>query len=240
MFKAVDLIIQFRFFDPATVRDQLWESQNAMIPDDEFANHVDPFHAECRAYGRIEEFYRERPPKNEYDVIAVPCYGYLHASQAHEDFISKKFGIKNWDRPKEVHSGKLTKQPIRCLVKRLVETTLPFNTKERPVKRMVADLKALLGIEVYQRDIFARNYVGGLLVDFSSALTAPHCILRVLSDQLREVEMTEDLSLFDQMIEEEGIKTKVLAAPYAKTDRELRPRNKTMGCVKHSSSRYVH
>ncbi|KAJ9646641.1 hypothetical protein H2199_002690 [Coniosporium tulheliwenetii] len=53
---------QFRFFDPLTARDDaLWEEQSNMIPDDEFVNHVDPFYAECRAYGRIQEFYEKHP-----------------------------------------------------------------------------------------------------------------------------------------------------------------------------------
>lgn len=201
----------------------LSDPENAQITDEEFEGNVDPFFAECRAYGRVEEFYQRRPQRHEDDVIAVPCYGYLYVSECQVDMLREKFGIEDWNRPETEETERV--KPIRALVKEFIPSEEPLDLKKRSVRRMVSDLRKLHGIGVHPRDVRARNYRGGLLVDFGSALTEPSCVLNVLPEWQVKAEKEGDLEAFDKMIKELGIRTSVRAAKFS--DRRILTRSET-------------
>ncbi|KAF2174677.1 hypothetical protein K469DRAFT_756642 [Zopfia rhizophila CBS 207.26] len=196
----------FKFFDIEEEKARFADSQKAKMTDDELEGNTDPFFAECRAYGRIEEFYENCQGKKNPGLIAAPCYGYLYISEEQEMDLGRQFGILDWNRL-DTHAN----TRIRALVKQFIPDE-PINRKVKSVKRMLSDLKTLHRIGVYPRDTFARNYRGGLIVDFGIALTEPSCVLRVLPEWMREPEKYKDLGAFDDMIRELGIKTAVRAA----------------------------
>lgn len=175
---------------------------------------MDPFYAECRAYGRINEIYARRHHgkdprtlKNE-DLLAVTCYGYILLTAAHERALASKFGFFDFERDPEQHGS----QPVRAIVKKYVSPP-SLDTKVRSVKRMLSDLKTMHRNGLYPIDIRAENYRSGLLVDFGMALTTPSCVLDVVPKSISIRERGRGLGEFDYMIEEAGIKTRVRAVP---------------------------
>lgn len=211
--------------------------QNDQISDTDFEGHIDPFYAECRAYGRINEFYDDSIPK-EYqkmtqefsnaipmrrkkEIVAAQCYGYLHLSAKEEEYLLMNHDIVEWNRGKN-DEGKR----IRALVKQLIETKGPVDKEKRPnIRRMRDDLWTLHGIGVYPRDIYPRNYRGGLLLDFGQSFTVPHCAIKVLPRWQVAREIDYDLERFDMMIDEEGIKTSIRAV---RRKRNVRTRSDTL------------
>lgn len=175
------------------------------------AAHLDPFHAECRAYGRIEKVKR-------YHNVAVRCFGYLEIPARYEAVIQK--GFKNlkfkwdWNRPDEEYRLSVDKrQPFRAIVKDFVPTDIHFTMKM--VSRMRRDLSRLRKLGIYTRDIRKENYVGGKLVDFSSSWTVPHIMLmgefRDAADVNEDLDL--ELDLFNEMVEDEEAELGQLAAP---------------------------
>jgi len=208
---------QFKFYDRGEHELGL-AGQN--VPLDMIVGHLDPFYAECRAYGRIAERKRKRP-------VAVPCYGFIGLSAAQEDFLSETFHVSDWDRPEEEYDRPIADRPsFRALVKELVTDLIPF--RKNMVRGMLAHLRSLRNMSVFVRDIRADNYCGGKLVDFSVSWTAPHLML---ADGLRDMnvideDITEELFAFDKMIEDADIVTPVRATPNKVYTSKLRPRKK--------------
>jgi len=77
---------------------------------------------------------------------------------------------------------------------------------------MLRDLLKLRSIGIYPRDIEARNYKGGLLVDFDIAWTDPFWLFDVIDPEQLEMQKEDELERFDDMIKESGVKTPVRAA----------------------------
>jgi len=116
----------------------------------------------------------------------------------------------NWNRQEEDEKrDKSGKQPLRALVKKLVDSE---DTVVNPVK-MLKDLRKLRSIRVFPGDIYARNYKNGLLVDFSMAETEPYWLTKLIKGEQLRIRRDSDLFLFDKMIEAQGIKTAARAAP---------------------------
>ncbi|KAL9083964.1 MAG: hypothetical protein Q9165_008307 [Trypethelium subeluteriae] len=197
----------FKFFDIAISREEFGDSVNRRMPDEEFVANKDPFYAECRAYGLIEEFNRRQRHRKSQETIAVPCHGYILISQAEEARIENQTQHHhlNWRRS-EQDIGK----PIRAIVKDFVPGE-PVNTKVRSIRRMVTDLRRLHQIGIYVMDVCERNYRGGLLVDFGSAHTEPSCVLREVPEWIARTDKMMDFADFDDMIKELGVKTSVRA-----------------------------
>lgn len=61
---------------------------------DMIIRHLDPFYAECRAYGRIEESQHN-------GIVAVHRYGFTAVSAAQEGYLNETFNVSDWDRPSE-------------------------------------------------------------------------------------------------------------------------------------------
>ncbi|KAI0465749.1 kinetochore Sim4 complex subunit FTA2-domain-containing protein [Xylaria cf. heliscus] len=212
----------FKFYDASEARYEITHPLRRKVTDETLTFHSDPFFAECRAYAKIHQHYgylddinprrmpRRGPPgprKSKKRLPAVPCYGYITLAADYEDMLRDKFDIFDWDRSELEDSRQVTRKPFRCLVKKLIPSQISISNP----RRMLADLKQLRKMGIFARDIFARNYKDGLLVDFSVAWTEPHWCLQVMGPYQLSVAKKSDLSLFDMMIRDEGIKTTVRA-----------------------------
>ncbi len=187
---------QFKFYDDEEDREGLFGIEKDLVPVHLFQAHMDPFYNECRAFGRIIE-------SNQNGKIAVRCYGHLAIPAEREEELKQRFNIETWNRPDEERASK--RQPFRAIMKDLVLGTVPFTDKQ--VKKMLRDLKRLRRLGIYPRDVQTRNYVGGLLVDMSIAITEPHFLFNIRPKwHVREVKLADLLS-FDTMMEEEKVGT---------------------------------
>lgn len=198
----------------------LTKSENHLVSDDTIICHTDPFYAECRAYGRIEEDKRKKKRKGD---IVVPCYGFLGIAAEQEKMLRERFGARLWDGAEDEKFRKRVQgQPMRALVKELVEEQTSFT--EQTLKRMLRDLRALRRIGIYPRDICARNYRGGRLVDFGASCTEPYVLFQICPEWQVEFWKSDDLAMFDEMIEDQSIETEVRATPNHEYCKRLRLR----------------
>ncbi|KAI1737138.1 kinetochore Sim4 complex subunit FTA2-domain-containing protein [Xylaria scruposa] len=240
----------FKFYDPTEARYEITAPIRRKVSDETLTFHSDPFFAECRAYGRINQYYQglrdktkrwprrsrsrgNRPGARDVEIrqLAVPCYGYMTLAAEYEEMFRDRFDIFDWNRSEEEDSGQIAKRPFRCLVKQLISSQISVSNP----RRMLADLKQLRKIGVFPKDIYARNYKAGLLVDFSVAWTEPHWCLEVLGPYQRQNEIKSELSMFDAMIKSEEIKTIVRATRNWKYCEKLRSYDITDGMSETSS-----
>ena len=194
---------QFNFYDVAEAAGLAGRN----IPEQMIVDHMDPFYAECRAYGRMEE-------RECNGVVAVRCHGFTSVPADREREISEAFDIMDWNRPSDEYDRSISeRQPLRAIVKDLRREEICFT--KTMVRRMKADLFKLRKILVFVRDIRSDNYLGGKLLDFSVAWTEPHLMLStdVQSQAAIDIEVTSELHEFDEMVREEGINSKVRAVP---------------------------
>lgn len=202
---------QFRFYDIAEDEFGLDESE---IEDPDLISQVDPFFAECRAFGRIKE-------KHGNGILAVECLGYLHLPAKQEAEMNQKFHGLDWDRPKEEYEMEPSERtPFRAIVKRFVSSQTEWNaTTARKVKR---NLKALNAVGVYVFDVEHRNFVGGQLVDLSASWTEPHVLFRTRHPREVQSRRETDLARFDEMMEELQIHNAPRALPNRQYTAKLR------------------
>lgn len=233
-----DSLQQFKFFKLEEARINVFEFANRLIDDETFTYQTDPFFAECRAYGRIQVIQQQRQqavqnkrrghraeqkegaqPKKPKERsrrghlqdavlrsvqdIAVPCHGYMSVpSDPYEEMFRIKFGVANWSRPASEKG-----RPFRALVKQYADDSRAI----RSPKKMLNDLKTLRANGIFQRDVYARNYIGGLLVDFSIAWTEPHWALTTLTDPNLTTRKVQELFQFNRMMEEARLKYRAIA-----------------------------
>ena len=76
-----------------------------LIKDNIVRYHLDPFFAECRAFGRLVD------EKKDYK-LAVRCYGYAFLPGTVERRIARQFGMRDWNRAQEDEGS-----PLRAIVK---------------------------------------------------------------------------------------------------------------------------
>jgi hypothetical protein len=225
---------QFKFYHPAEAREHIAQSWSNRVSDEMLTFHSDPFFAECRAYGRISQYYNEaektgngkseikqrnKPPR-KIKEMAAPCYGYIAVpADPYETLLRNKFGVTSWNRSDDdAKKPETNRQPFRALIKKFIDSP---RSVVRPGK-MLRDLKLMRSIGIYPRDIFARNYKDGLLVDFSIAWTQPHWFLGFLGKGQFQIKTDNELHLFDEMIEQSDVKTNVRAFPSLKYLKMLR------------------
>lgn len=197
------VIKEFNFYDVAEAA----VLARRKIPEKLIADHMDPFYAECRAYGRIEE-------KRLNGKVAVRCHGFTSVPAELEDYISEAFGVQDWNRPPEEYKLLDTqRQPFRAVVKDIVRVEVAFT--KAMVRMMKADLFALRKILIFVRDLREDNYLGGKLIDFSVSWTSPHLMLttELRSPEVIDRNLLSELYDFDAMIRNKGIKTRIRAAP---------------------------
>ncbi len=142
-----------------------------LVSDDLLQAHMDPFYCECRAYGRLEE-------EKLNGKVAVRCFGYLIFPAEIECQLERDFQIDGFNRPSDEYLKPVSlRRPIQAIVKKLVRQDDPLTAKA--ADKMLRDLKKMRSIGVYPRDILARNYKAGLLVDMSIARTTPHFLFDI-------------------------------------------------------------
>ena len=159
---------------------------------------TDPFYAECRAYGRLIE----------HDLngkVAVRCYGHMAISAAKEEELARRFEVYACDRPEDDFQLPVAKrQPLRALVKDLIEDDHPLN--ERKLIRMRRDLLKMHKLGIYPQDLEERNYGGGLLLDFGIAITKPHWVFETKRQWWIELMINDDLNMLQVIMLESGVK----------------------------------
>ncbi|KAI0102200.1 kinetochore Sim4 complex subunit FTA2-domain-containing protein [Nemania sp. FL0031] len=185
----------FNFFS----LDEIWPEvfgKDHLLTDNVVRHQLDPFYAECRAFGLLVE-------KNQDDELAVRCYGYVFLSEAIEHQIESQFGIRGWNRKTEDDGSQL-----RAIVKDYIRwKTLRHR---RTFAAMREKLQKLNKLGIYNMDIREANYLGGRLFDFSIAITFPHISLwsklcsaeRIMRDQ------DNDIDRFDSMVKRVAKKEK--------------------------------
>ena len=174
------------------------EEELKKIPINTVRLQTDPFYNECRAYGRLIE----------YDVngkVAVRCHGHMAIPAAREEELARRFEVYEWDRPEDDSKLSVSKrQPFRAIVKDLIEDDRPLN--EKKLIRMRKALLRMHKLGVYPQDVQERNYGGGLLLDFSIAITKPHWVFETkLPWWIRSI-INDDLNMLQVIMLESGVK----------------------------------
>lgn len=164
----------------------------------QYVDYFDPFNAECRAYGRLGQEGRQD--------LAVRAFGYLLLTPTQEAEITQRIveeewqsgsdsdgetdglGHKMWSRCKRDKG-----QPIRAIVKQLVEGDLGF--EQRHIGQMWQDFQGFQSLGILVRDIHLHNYIGGKLVDFGRAWTMFHPCLNQID--YRDLQQERDTDLVD-------------------------------------------
>ncbi|KAI1364089.1 kinetochore Sim4 complex subunit FTA2-domain-containing protein [Xylaria arbuscula] len=155
-----------------------------LLTDDLVRFHMDPFYAECRAFGLLVE-------KKKDDLLAVRCHGYTFLPLEIEQLIEKRFGdqfiIENWNRgPEDEGCG------LRAIIKDYIPSKSTYGRRKLSVIK--SKIKQLNKLGVFNMDIRKENIRGGRLFDFSIAITSPHICL---STQLRPIDHVVDDMRFD-------------------------------------------
>ncbi len=151
------------------------ELNYALVSPQHYLDFYDPFNCECRAYGRLLAEQRTD--------LAVRAHGYLLLTPDQEaeitTAVSSEPYIPDIDRPILNGRGVWARQeenrylPIHAILKDLVpDDTEPFTPDQ--MDGMWRDLQDLHRLGILVRDVRVGNYLGGKLIDFSRAWTAPH------------------------------------------------------------------
>ncbi|KAK9778491.1 putative Kinetochore Sim4 complex subunit FTA2-domain-containing protein [Seiridium cardinale] len=197
---------KFNFFSLEELRPWVPLGEHLLKNKDKTIQHqLDPFFAECRAFGRLVEKGRD-------DELAVRCYGYVLLPETIERQIQEQFGIADWNRGREDEG-----QPLRAIIKYYIRYKTPFNRK--PFAVMRKNIENLNGLGIYNMDIRKENYLGGRLFDFSIAITSPHLNLwsKLRFEHQIQEDMKYDLECLDEIADEakqQQIKDRVISKEY--------------------------
>ncbi|KAI0899585.1 kinetochore Sim4 complex subunit FTA2-domain-containing protein [Annulohypoxylon nitens] len=190
----------FKFYKPSDAKHPLSPRRAKLVSDELAAFHVDPFYAECRAYGRIKKEEERRGLKSR---VGANCFGFLYLRKKDELKLIE-MGVDLWDLPEEdEYRQQAEGSPIRAIVKEYIEDETEFNQKN--CEEMLKKLRRLNRWRIFHGDIRQGNYKNGLLVDFGSAWTEPHCIMKNVSKDTAEKWKEADMTKFDEMLKGEGI-----------------------------------
>lgn len=116
---------------------------------------ADPFYHECRAYGRL--IYCAVNGK-----VAVRCHGHLALFAAREEDLARRFEVYARRRPKDDTKRMISKrQPLRAIVKDLIQGHNPLNEKACMKNREMRNLQVIMlesGFKTWQRAARNREY----------------------------------------------------------------------------------
>lgn len=152
-----------------------------------FYDYQEPFSAECRAFGRLQETGHEE--------LAVPCFGYVLLDEEHERAMMAKCDLNYWSFNGDVDcAGDIDEEmdqrrrflgkdgrppPLRCIVKAFGEA-IPTDGEDKfqqtTARRVLRDIIKLQKLGIMEIDVEVRQLVDGKLGDFSTAITMPHFI----------------------------------------------------------------
>ena len=180
-------------------------------------HHTDPFFAECRAYGRINEWRKQG--KLTYD-IAILCHGYIYLDEKYRKTL-EDLGVV-LDEESLASQPPASLPPIRAILKELASDDSGVNADT--AYSVLRSIKKLHSLGIYNRDVRADNFRDGLLVDFGRSRTTPHCYLE---DKPRELLISkgEDFGGFDSMMTDESIRTHVRGTRNLEYTQKLRQRD---------------
>lgn len=142
-----------------------------------FYNYSEPFTAECRAYGRLEEA--------GHPELAARCFGYLLLDEKHEKSLQSHFShLKlqfggsveypcDEERSRFVGRSKSGRDPpIRVIVKELGQQDEKLRNSN--ARKLLRDVVKLQQLGIIYVDVGHRQIISGKLADFSTAITSPH------------------------------------------------------------------
>lgn len=149
-------------------------------------NYMEPFSAECRAFGRLQE--------SGHEELAVRCFGYVLMDEEHERAMLAQCDLSYWhfngggdeigyDEEYQQRTHFLGKNgrppPLRCIVKALGNVIGIYEEdtfREGMARGVLRDIVKLQKLGIMQMDIGIRQFVDGKIGDFSTAITMPHFI----------------------------------------------------------------
>jgi len=141
-----------------------------------FYEYSEPFSAECRAFGRLQEAGNED--------LAVRCFGYVLLDERHERALMDQFsnleldfnGNGNHPGYYDMRSRFLGRDgrapPLRGIVKALGQAEEHLRTKD--ARRILREVVGLQQLGIFHVDVAHRQLIGGKIADFSTAVTVPH------------------------------------------------------------------
>ncbi|KAI0114101.1 kinetochore Sim4 complex subunit FTA2-domain-containing protein [Nemania sp. FL0031] len=183
--------------------------------------YTDPFYAECRAYGRINDGRVDGNAKlpRVRQQTAVKCYGYLLLNSRDERWLIRQGHDLETDvldsDVREALEGDLR---VRAIVKHLEEGPESLHTGN--IRRAWTSVCLLnQSLKIYNLDIKANNFIGYRLVDFGSSWTEPHEILKYLDRIGKDVARDKrgrDRQNFNDMIGDEKIDTRLRVVPMSR------------------------
>jgi len=187
---------QFNFFKLEDLRPFVPGGEH-LLTDNIVRRHLDPFYAECRAFGLL---VREKKDHS----LAVRCHGYSLLSEDMEERIHKQFGINDWHRQAEHGQDKL---------RAIVKDYIPYKSicGRKKLCAMRSNLNQLNELGVYNMDVREDNYRGGRLFDFSVSITSPHInlSLKLWSRGQIDEAIKYDLESFERLEKRENEKRTV-------------------------------
>ena len=166
---------------------------------------TDPFFNECRAYGKLIA-------SGVNGKVAVHCHGHLALPASIEDELAQRFEVYSWNRPPVKSRLRLTvskRQPLRAIVKDLAQDHSTLN--ESILRKMWKDLCKIRKLGVHPQDVRLRNYGGGLLLDFSIAITKPHWFFELKEPWEIRSMAKHEMQRFQVLINDSGVKTDLRA-----------------------------
>ncbi|KAJ8131268.1 hypothetical protein O1611_g2357 [Lasiodiplodia mahajangana] len=146
-----------------------------------FYNYAEPFSAECRAFGRLQETGHEE--------LAVKCHGYVLLNEEHEQAMMTQFsdldlefnGDIDYPCREDLRSRFVAKgarpPPIRGIVK---DFGLDFNVDREDkiraplIRKILRDVIKIQQLGIINIDVATRQIIDEKLGDFSTAITVPH------------------------------------------------------------------
>ncbi|KAI8710796.1 hypothetical protein NCS52_01539600 [Fusarium sp. LHS14.1] len=191
----------FKFHDPRS-DDYFWEPLvGEEISVQTIAYYTDPFYAECRAYGRIQEAIKKGYLKSD---IVVSCHGFFFLQERDEQVlqahnIDLEVDQVDPDYQRATPGG----YKPRAIVKDLASADPGINQDN--LKQIIGDILRLNSQRIFNMDIRLDNYRDGKLVDFGSSWTEPHILLDALDEEAADESRSSDRARFSQMLEDEKI-----------------------------------
>ncbi|KAI1074296.1 kinetochore Sim4 complex subunit FTA2-domain-containing protein [Whalleya microplaca] len=149
-------------------------------------NYTEPFNAECRAFGRLQEAGCEE--------LAVRCYGYVLLDEDHERTMMTQFDFNKWtfngdiedsgwiddEEQRMRYPGKNGRPPpFRCIVKAFGRSIDEYEGDVVPqglARQLLRSVIKLQKLGIIEIDFAIRQVIDGKLGDFSTAMTLPHFV----------------------------------------------------------------
>ncbi|KAJ8123556.1 hypothetical protein O1611_g9560 [Lasiodiplodia mahajangana] len=147
-------------------------------------NYMEPFNAECRAFGRLQEAGCEE--------LAVRCFGYVLLDEDHERAMMTQFNFNKWsfngdaddagyveeEEQRLLYPGKNGRPPpFRCIVKAFgkgIDGERGDTIQQGLARQLLRSIIKLQKLGIIDMDVAIRQLMDGKLGDFSTAITLPH------------------------------------------------------------------